>query len=268
MRLLADPKVVKIFHFARSTSRCVRHAFGLGGGDTAALLHQDRLAPHAHLHRPARPQGSRPRARPRRAVQAAAILGLGAERFTRRPSSPMPPPTCCICINCATQLDEMLAREGPDGARGRLLRLLAHAGQPRFAWLAEEDIFFLTQFMDDRGPGRCPAGALTLRHLFQAMDRDRSSGTGHAGSILQSHGGRKAAHRCAAGRGCGRCALRRRGRLCGGAAPQPSRPVPAQGHPRLLRGGGRGAHSLGIVSPFARVGLMCRSAPSRWPAPR
>ena len=50
--LLADPKVLKIFHFARFDHR---HAEALSGrGRQAGLLHQDGVETGAHLHRPAR----------------------------------------------------------------------------------------------------------------------------------------------------------------------------------------------------------------------
>ena len=66
--------------------------------DRADLLHQNRLQARAHLHRPPRPQGSLRRAARARNVQAAAKLRLGAPRNSPSSSSPMPRPTCCICM--------------------------------------------------------------------------------------------------------------------------------------------------------------------------
>ena len=109
-RLLADPAVLKIFHFARfdiarAATAPRRHA-------GAGLLHQDRLEAGAHLYRPARAEGSRARTPGHRPVQAAAILRLGRRDADARRSSPTRPPTCCICMRCKEKLDAMLAREG------------------------------------------------------------------------------------------------------------------------------------------------------------
>ena len=80
IRILADESVLKIFHYARfdlggAVPRFRRHA-------APGLLHQDRLAPDAHLYRPARPEGSRPGTARDRLVEAAAILRLGRRDLT------------------------------------------------------------------------------------------------------------------------------------------------------------------------------------------
>ena len=54
--LLADPNVLKIFHFARFDLGMLLK--GLRGDAGAGLLHQDRLAADPHLYRPARAEGS------------------------------------------------------------------------------------------------------------------------------------------------------------------------------------------------------------------
>ncbi len=72
----------------------------------AGLLHQDRLEAGPHLHRPARPQGSLQGAARRRAVEAAAILGLGRRGADRRAASlcrfRRPPPPCPARPNSTT----------------------------------------------------------------------------------------------------------------------------------------------------------------------
>ena len=67
----------------------------------AGLLHQDRLAADPHLYRPAWPEGSGARGAQHRPVEAAAVERLGRARASAMRSSPMPPPTCCICMACA-----------------------------------------------------------------------------------------------------------------------------------------------------------------------
>ena len=79
-RLLADESVLKIFHFGRFDMAVLKHYFR---GDAAAgLLHQGRLAPRPHLHRPPQPQGPVQGAARHRAFQAAAILRLGGGELT------------------------------------------------------------------------------------------------------------------------------------------------------------------------------------------
>ena len=51
-RLLADPGVTKLFHFARFDLAMLYHYLGVMAAP--GLLHQDRLSPGAHLHRPPR----------------------------------------------------------------------------------------------------------------------------------------------------------------------------------------------------------------------
>ena len=80
--LLEDPGVVKLFHYARFDVAMLRR--WLGAAVHAGLLHQDRLAAGAHLHRPPRPEGPLPRAARRRAVEGAAELRLGRRRADPR----------------------------------------------------------------------------------------------------------------------------------------------------------------------------------------
>ncbi len=55
-RLLADPSILKIFHFGRFDIAVLTCRFRRSR--RASLLHEDRLAAGAHLHRPARFEGS------------------------------------------------------------------------------------------------------------------------------------------------------------------------------------------------------------------
>jgi len=74
VRLLIDPDVVKIFHYARLTSACSKTP---ENESDAHLVHQDRVKACTDLHRPAWPEGSSKGAFGRRFVEAAAEFGLG-----------------------------------------------------------------------------------------------------------------------------------------------------------------------------------------------
>ena len=79
--MLGDPKVLKLFHFGRFDMARAGPRLRRDAG--AGLLHQDRLEAGAHLHRPARAEGSRQGAARRRSLQAAAKLGLGRGALER-----------------------------------------------------------------------------------------------------------------------------------------------------------------------------------------
>ena len=127
-KLLADPNVLKLFHFGRFDIAMLCHAFGVMA--VAGLLHQDRLQAGAHLHRPSRPQGPHARAARRRDLQAAAVLRLGrgdAQRSAarlrrlRRAASP----------RAARQARRDAGARGARRAGARRLRLSAGAGAAR-----------------------------------------------------------------------------------------------------------------------------------------
>ena len=71
---------LKIFHFARFDVAMLRHALGIAVAPD--LVHQDRLAPGAHLHRPPWAEGSGARDPGLRDFQAAAIVGLGGAELS------------------------------------------------------------------------------------------------------------------------------------------------------------------------------------------
>ena len=77
-RLLEDPDSAQDLPFR--PLRCRRPEAGAGHRLPAALLHQDRLAAGAHLHRPPWAQGPGTDLLGDRALQAAAILRLGRAR--------------------------------------------------------------------------------------------------------------------------------------------------------------------------------------------
>ncbi len=80
-----------------------RHAVSSLRRDVAAgLLHQDRVAAGAHLHRQAWPQGPRARAPGRRPVEAAAIVRLGGRRAHRRPGRLCRLRRAAICMRSRT----------------------------------------------------------------------------------------------------------------------------------------------------------------------
>ena len=81
-RLLADPSVTKLFHFARFDVAMFRRYLGVDL--LADLLHQDRLQAGAHLYRPSRPEGSGAGALEHRIVEGTAELGLGRRRTQRK----------------------------------------------------------------------------------------------------------------------------------------------------------------------------------------
>ena len=114
--LLADPAVLKIFHFARFDMAMLEHYLGVAAA--AGLLHQDRLQAGPDLHRPPRPEGSVRRAAGRRAVQAAAELGLGRGQ-AHRPAEAL----CRVRRPASARLEGKARRHaaagGPDGARRR-----------------------------------------------------------------------------------------------------------------------------------------------------
>ena len=86
--------------------------------DRAGLLHQDRLAAGADLHRPARAQGPGARAPRHRHLQAAAVERLGRRRRSARRSSTMRPPTCSTCTGCGPRsTPAWRARAGPSWRR-------------------------------------------------------------------------------------------------------------------------------------------------------
>ena len=71
-RLLADPDVLKLFHFGRFDIALLAHSYGVTC--RAGLLHQDRIEIGAHLYRPARAEIPSVRIAGRRYLQAAAKL--------------------------------------------------------------------------------------------------------------------------------------------------------------------------------------------------
>ena len=77
-RLLGDPAIVKLMHFARFDVADAAAVPGHHG--RAGALHQDRRPADPHLHRPPRAQGSLQGTARRRPVEAAADLGLGRGR--------------------------------------------------------------------------------------------------------------------------------------------------------------------------------------------
>ena len=137
--LLANPKITKIFHFARFDVAVLYHS--LRRDAAAGLLHQDRLAPDAHLHRSPWPEGPGARSSQHRTVEAAAIerLGLGlAQRGAAR---------LCGLRRAASACAARKARcdagaRGPHRARAGVFRFPADAGEARSrrGWEAE-DIF-------------------------------------------------------------------------------------------------------------------------------
>ena len=138
---MADPAVLKIFHFGRfDIAMCALH---LGVVDHAGLLHQDRLQAGPHLHRPARTEGH-PDARtgwgwtsPRRSSPATgASRGSAAEQQAYAASDVL------HLHALRARLDTMLAREGRTELAQACVRLpaLALPARPVAGW-EDVDIF-------------------------------------------------------------------------------------------------------------------------------
>ncbi len=109
-RLLADPDVLKIFHFGRFDIAMI--ALHLGVTSRAGLLHQDRLQARPHLHRPARLEGPHARIAFGGNVQGAAAssdwgaTGLSMDQVNYAASDVL------YLHALKDRLDGMLAREG------------------------------------------------------------------------------------------------------------------------------------------------------------
>ena len=91
-RLLADPSVLKLFHFGRFDIAMFALHLGVVAGP--GLLHQDRLQAGPHLHRPPRPEGPDARTAGLGHVQGPAVLRLGRTALSQARST-TPPPTYC-----------------------------------------------------------------------------------------------------------------------------------------------------------------------------
>ena len=89
--LLGDPDRLKLYHFARFDVG--DHAGLSRDHGRAALLHADGLAPGAHLHRPARPQGTGQGTARTSTFRSSSRPATGARRRSTTRSANMPPAT-------------------------------------------------------------------------------------------------------------------------------------------------------------------------------
>ena len=92
--LLANPELLKIFHFGRFDIAVLQHYLGVV--TRPGLLHQNCRKARAYLHGPAWIEGFVPRTPGCGDFEAAADLRLGPARACRQSSQTMLPPTCSI----------------------------------------------------------------------------------------------------------------------------------------------------------------------------
>ena len=107
--LLADPKITKIFHFARFDLAALYNTFGVMPQPVYCTKIASRLC--AHLHRSPRPEGPGARGAQHRSVEAAAIERLGLanpERGATGLCGLRRAASACACANASMS---MLARE-------------------------------------------------------------------------------------------------------------------------------------------------------------
>ncbi len=78
--ILADPKRVKLYHFARFDLAAIEHYMGVMG---AGVLHENRIASYSNLYGSARPEGTGPGAARAGYFEAAAVQRLGQPRTQR-----------------------------------------------------------------------------------------------------------------------------------------------------------------------------------------
>ena len=95
-RLLADPAMLKIFHFARFDLGVLAKAFGVMAAPVYCTKIASRLA-RTYTDKHGLKDLAREAAR-HRPVEAAAIVRLGRRRAHRRAGRLRRRPTCCICM--------------------------------------------------------------------------------------------------------------------------------------------------------------------------
>ena len=107
--LLADPNIIE--DLSLRPLRCRRALQHFWRDAAAGLLHQDRLAPHPHLYRPAWLEGSGARGAQHRPVEAAAIERLGFATLSEAQLAYAASDVLHL-HGLRERLDAMLAREG------------------------------------------------------------------------------------------------------------------------------------------------------------
>ena len=118
-----------------------RAAQPLRRADPAGLLHQDRLAAGAHLHRPPRAQGPACASCSRSTSPSSSSRATGAPPSSRRRSSTMRPRTSSISTACATRSTPRLAREGRTDLARACFDFLPDRARLDLAGWDEIDIF-------------------------------------------------------------------------------------------------------------------------------
>ena len=137
-KLLADPNVLKLFHFGRFDIAMLCHAFGVMAG--AGLLHQDRLQAGAHLHRPSRPEGPHARAARVEISKQQQSSDWGAETLSEAQLAYAASDVLHLHA-LRDKLDAMLEREGRDGLARAAFAYLPERARLDLAGFAAMDIF-------------------------------------------------------------------------------------------------------------------------------
>ena len=149
--LLADPTVLKLFHFARFDIGDIGQDLRLHSG--AGLLHQDRLQARPHLYGPAWPEGSRARACLASRSRSSSSLRTGARRTLTDAQQAYAASDVLYLHQLKEKLDAMLAREGRDRSGAGLFRLPAGARAARSRRLAGDGYFLPMSKAGERGFG-------------------------------------------------------------------------------------------------------------------
>ena len=153
-RLLGDPGVLKLFHFARFDLAMLRRYLGVM---RAGLLHQDRLPAGAHLHRSARPEGSVRELLGIELVKQQQSSDWGAAELSET-QLPTPPTTCCICTRCARGSTRCWSARAARSWRGPASTSCRRA--PR--WISPAGATTISSRIE-RGAGHQLSGALAIR---------------------------------------------------------------------------------------------------------